>query len=360
MGSTSPTSSSFFPPQVLINSYRSGNGHSQQKCNKFNNLLKTAQVDVTALREALWSGAPDDDPTLRGDAWKLTLGYIPARRDRHDEIICRKRKEYLSLSTEYQFALDDTYSDSTTSLIRQIRVDIPRTCLNGVDALADDRIRTRMERVLFIWASRNPACGYVQGMNDLTVPLWIVLLQSKRSVPTLDLSVPSFSDDELDLVEADLYWMFSKLLQDLQDNYIFSQPGIQRMNLKLKEIVQRLDPELAWHLASEQVDFMHISFRWFNCLLTREFRMPSLLRIWDTCIAEMNGFSVFMVYFCAVVLIKLSSELKRSDFQGIVLIMSQGKQTSNFDVETVETLLSEAFVMKSLFHSSPSHLQPSS
>lgn len=88
--------------------------------------------------------------------------------------------------------------------------------------------------------------------------------------------------------------------------------------------------------------------------------MRSLLRIWDTCIAEMNGFSVFMVYFCAVVLIKLSSELKRSDFQGIVVIMSQGNQTSNFDVETVETLLSEAFVMKSLFHSSPSHLQPSS
>ena len=27
-----------------------------------------------------------------------------------------------------------------------------------------------MENILLVWALRHPACGYVQGMNDLLVP----------------------------------------------------------------------------------------------------------------------------------------------------------------------------------------------
>jgi len=32
------------------------------------------------------------------------------------------------------------------------------------------------ERVLYIWAIRHPASGYVQGLNDLITPLFVVLL----------------------------------------------------------------------------------------------------------------------------------------------------------------------------------------
>lgn len=33
-----------------------------------------------------------------------------------------------------------------------------------------------MERILFIWAIRHPASGYVQGMNDLVTPFMLVFL----------------------------------------------------------------------------------------------------------------------------------------------------------------------------------------
>jgi len=33
------------------------------------------------------------------------------------------------------------------------------------------------ERILFIWAIRHPASGYVQGMNDLVTPFFVVFLQ---------------------------------------------------------------------------------------------------------------------------------------------------------------------------------------
>lgn len=32
------------------------------------------------------------------------------------------------------------------------------------------------ERILFIWAIRHPASGYVQGINDLVTPFFIVFV----------------------------------------------------------------------------------------------------------------------------------------------------------------------------------------
>ncbi len=34
-----------------------------------------------------------------------------------------------------------------------------------------------VERILYIWAIRHPASGYVQGINDLVTPFLIVFLQ---------------------------------------------------------------------------------------------------------------------------------------------------------------------------------------
>jgi hypothetical protein len=33
-----------------------------------------------------------------------------------------------------------------------------------------------VERVLYIWAIRHPASGYVQGINDLITPFFVVFL----------------------------------------------------------------------------------------------------------------------------------------------------------------------------------------
>lgn len=38
-------------------------------------------------------------------------------------------------------------------------------------------VQEMFERILFIWAIRHPASGYVQGMNDLVTPFFIVFLQ---------------------------------------------------------------------------------------------------------------------------------------------------------------------------------------
>lgn len=45
----------------------------------------------------------------------------------------------------------------------------------------------------------------------------------------------------LEALEADSFWCLSKLLDGIQDNYIFAQPGIQRQVSRMKELCSRVD-----------------------------------------------------------------------------------------------------------------------
>lgn len=57
------------------------------------------------------------------------------------------------------------------------------------------------------------------------------------------MDITALSKEELDMIEADSYWCMSKLLDGIQDNYTFAQPGIQMKVSALKELTQRIDCE---------------------------------------------------------------------------------------------------------------------
>jgi len=359
---------------------------------KFQQLLSRPSVDLTALRELLWSGAPEEDLTHRADAWQILLGYLPPVRDRQEQGLAKKRGEYEELKRRhYRFDEEDeggngsssggvagtspggglsgsaalsasaaaaaagTDGDDAVVVLRQIRVDIPRTC-GGLPLFGHPRIQRLMERVLYIWSVRHPASGYVQGINDLTTPFIVVLLTAALKTPLEDIDLDNVLDSVLSDVEAGVYWCLTKMLSDIQDHYTSGQPGIQAMVLRLKDIVRRIDEKLYKHLDEQGLDFLQFSFRWMNCLLLREFPLHCVIRLWDTYIAEpTEGFSTFHVYVCAVFLIYWSPQLKQMDFQQLMLFW-QKLPTGKWRAREIETLLAEAFVLKSLFHSSPKHL----
>lgn len=49
------------------------------------------------------------------------------------------------------------------------------------------------------------------------------------------------NEQVLSIIEADSFWCLSKLLDGIQDNYTFAQPGIQRQVAVLKELVSRIE-----------------------------------------------------------------------------------------------------------------------
>lgn len=208
----------------------------------------------------------------------------------------------------------------------------------------------RLKRLLYIWANRHPACGYVQGINDLCVPFIITFLNDHFPGTTWLLLSPdmvceldweSVDASVLDEVEADTYYCISRLLDGIQDHYTTDQPGIQRMVKKLEDLVRRTDAELYNHIQQEGLLFLQFAFRYMNCLLIREFSMRTIIRLWDTYLSETNGFDVFHVYVCAVFIKMSHDDLIDKDFQSMLLYL-QNPPTDNWTEQDVEELLSQA------------------
>ncbi|KAI8589575.1 rab-GTPase-TBC domain-containing protein [Geranomyces variabilis] len=283
-------------------------------------------------------------------------GYLPSSADRRDATLQRKRKEYEEYVAQ-SFGRGKATLDQ--ALYHQIHIDVNRTHAN-IPLYQTPRIQEALERVLYCWAIRHPASGYVQGINDLVTPFFHVFLQSqtKGDVERADLSL--VSPETLMEVEADSFWCLTKLLDGIQDNYTHLQPGITRQISRLKELINRIDARLYTHLQSQGVEFIQFAFRWMNCLLMRELSLRNTIRMWDSYQAEgTDGFSDFHLYVCAAFLVKWTEQLKKLEFQDMMMFL-QSLPTQNWDDKDIELLLSEAYMWKSLFHNSPNHLSTQS
>ena len=135
-------------------------------------LNATATADLDGLRALCWRGAPR---RFRPVAWKLLLGYLPITYNRRDATLKRKRKEYSSLRASYWDVPAESRTESMQAILRQILVDVPRTNIK-VALLGQEPIQRMLERILYIWAIRHPASGYVQGINDLVTPFLLVFI----------------------------------------------------------------------------------------------------------------------------------------------------------------------------------------
>jgi hypothetical protein len=263
------------------------------RINKFKRILQASSVSLTELRDSAWSGIPEQ---LRAVSWQILLGYLPTSAERRVATLERKRKEYLD-GVRQAFERGGIGHNAKTdspgvqprgrgldeAIWHQISIDVPRTNPH-LELYSYEATQKSLERILYLWAIRHPASGYVQGINDLVTPFWQVFLGSYMT----DLDVESGMDPGqlpktvLDAVEADSFWCLTKLLDGIQDNYIIAQPGIQRQVSSLKDLTSRIDGNLVRHLEKEGVEFIQFSFRWMNCLLMRELSVKNTIRMWDT------------------------------------------------------------------------------
>ncbi|KAI5293532.1 GTPase-activating protein [Ascosphaera acerosa] len=384
------------------------------RINKFKRILQSSVVSLPELRDLAWSGIP---PEVRAMTWQLLLGYLPANSERRVVALERKRSEYLDgvrrafdagkgggrgtgsanqpstrsgnnssggkssdgASTTSGTTANDAADQggggsgpapngtSGTSGARgldeaiwhQISIDVPRTNPH-IPLYQHEATQRSLERILYVWAIRHPASGYVQGINDLVTPFFQVFLATYITDRDIEsgMDPAQLPKPVMDAVEADTFWCLTKLLDGIQDNYIYAQPGIHRQVNALRDLTMRIDAGLVKHLEGEGVEFMQFSFRWMNCLLMREISIQNIIRMWDTYMAEEDGFSRFHLYVCAAFLVKWSHKLMKMDFQEIMMFL-QALPTRSWTGKDIELLLSEAFIWQSLFQDASAHLRGS-
>ncbi|GLT91596.1 hypothetical protein SLE2022_094760 [Rubroshorea leprosula] len=318
---------------------------------KFTKELSGQMIILERLRELAWSGVPH---YMRPDVWRLLLGYAPPNSDRREGVLRRKRLEYLDCVAQFYDIPDTERTDDEINMLRQIAVDCPRT-VPDVSFFQQAQVQKSLERILYAWAIRHPASGYVQGINDLVTPFLVVFLSEYLEGSVDSWSIDNLSTEQVSNVEADCYWCLSQLLDGMQDHYTFAQPGIQRLVFKLKELVRRIDEPVSRHMEEQGLEFLQFAFRWFNCLLIREIPFHLVTRLWDTYLAEGDALPDFLVYIFASFLLTWSEKLQKLDFQELVMFL-QHLPTFNWTHQELEMVLSRAFMWHSMFKSSPSHL----
>ncbi|KAM4711786.1 TBC1 domain family member 22A isoform 2-T2 [Anableps anableps] len=318
------------------------------RLDKFKQLLAGPNTDLEELRKLSWSGIPRQ---VRPIAWKLLSGYLPANAERRESILQRKRQEYFGFIQQYYDSRNDEHHQDT---YRQIHIDIPRM-MSPENLVLQPKVTEIFERILFIWAIRHPASGYVQGINDLVTPFFVVFVFEYIEEEVENFDVSSLQEEALRNIEADSFWCMSKLLDGIQDNYTFAQPGIQRKVKALEELVSRIDESVHRHMQQYEVEYLQFAFRWMNNLLMRELPLRCTIRLWDTYQAEPEGFSHFHLYVCAAFLVRWRKEiLEEQDFQGLMILL-QNLPTMHWGNEEVSVLLAEAYRLKFAFADAPNH-----
>lgn len=336
---------------------------------KLSKILNSALIEIQKLRNLTWTGIP---PRLRAETWKILCGYASISKFERNRLIKQQRKSYKSLIKNYydkmlefqnaknQSSLSKSFITKEKETIHQILLDLPRTSPN-IPLFHNERVKKVLERVLYIWAIKHPGSGYVQGMNDLLTPLFVVFASDYFTQGIVE-DIFSFDGNKInekifDEIEADIYFCFDNLMVNLQNNYTHQQPGIHDMSDLLEKIVKRVDLELFQFLESKDIIFLQFSFRWMNCLLLRELKLEIIVRLWDTLFSDdFYKLTTFHVYICAAILCHFSEEIKKMDFQDLMTFL-QNLPTQDWGEKEIEEILAQAYILQTLFNHSPHHLK---
>ncbi|GLV45617.1 GTPase activating protein SECIS-dependent read-through [Carabus blaptoides fortunei] len=183
-----------------------------------------------------------------------------------------------------------------------------------------------VERILFLYAKLNPGQGYVQGMNEIIGPIYYTFA----------------SDPDIEFrehAEADCFFCFTNLMSEIRDFFIKTLDeadcGINNMMIKLSHKLKENDVDVWNRLQHLELRPQYYSFRWLTLMLSQEFPLPDVLRIWDSLFADENRFT-FLIDICCAMIILLRLQLLTSDFPSNVKLLQ------NFPPMDIQIVLSKA------------------
>ncbi|CAL5438847.1 unnamed protein product [Camellia sinensis] len=334
--------------------------------------LSQKEINLEKLQRVASSGLPDGGG-LRATAWKrprsdnlvivkksklkhfeipnsfviqLLLGYLPASRDLWEKELAENRLKYMKLKeelllspTEFSRRNGEVFNSNQqcadgdvdgplerqdisnedhplnlgkasvwhqffqfTEIAEQIDRDLQRThpdmkFFSGESSLSRKN-REAMRNILLLFAKLNPEIRYVQGMNEVLAPIFYVF---------------STDTDEQNAAnaEADSFSCFVRLLSDSVDHFCQqldnSSVGIHSTLSRLSELLKANDEELWRHLE-------YTTKLWITLLLTQEFDLHSVMRIWDTLLSNPFGVQEMLLRVCCAMLLCIKSSLLSGDF----------------------------------------------
>jgi TBC1 domain family member 13 len=165
-------------------------------------------------------------------------------------------------------------------------------------------------RIMYIYAKLNPETRYIQGMNEILAPIYYVFAQDPE-------------ETQNENIEADAFYCFSNLMKELKPRFTMIDHVETKSFSEVDEMMyflRQYDPELCEHLDKQRVDGRFFAFRWLTLLLSQEFLLPDVLRIWDSILSDPDRFQ-FLTFICCAMLSGIRSRLLNVGFSEILQIL---------------------------------------
>merc|ERR1719225_2273234 len=175
-------------------------------------------------------------------------------------------------------------------------------------------------------------------MNEIIGPIYYVLASDSGAS-----SAPG--GDWRQHAEADCFFCFTNLMSDIRDFFIKtldeSEKGINAMMAKFVSKINRVDPKVHERLMVEQdIKPQYFSFRWLTLMLSQEFPLPDVLRIWDSLLSD-DTRSDFLIDVCTAMILVIREDILTNDFA------ENMKLLQNFPPMDIHVILSKAAALSS-------------
>uniref|UniRef100_A0A4W6DI32 TBC1 domain family member 13 n=1 Tax=Lates calcarifer TaxID=8187 RepID=A0A4W6DI32_LATCA len=347
--------------------------------------LSEENINLKTLRELCFNGIPFEGG-IRAQCWKILLNYLPVDQRLWESFLKKQRDVYsqflkemiiqpgiakanLGLSREDVTMEDHPLNPNPDSrwntyfkdneILLQIDKDVRRLypdmaffqrpteypCQLILDPQNDyETLRRRVEQTTLKAQTVNrnrsgvtnvsspgkalnlyPSNEY-EGMNEIVGPIYYTFATDPNS-------------QWKEHAEADTFFCFTNLMSENRDNFIKSlddsQCGITYKMESVYSMLKDKDLELYLKLEEQNIKPQYFTFRWLTLLLSQEFLLPDVIRIWDTLFSDEDRFH-FLILVCCAMLILIRDSLLAGDFTVNMRLLQ------DYPISDVHTILTKA------------------
>jgi hypothetical protein len=279
--------------------------------------------DVDLIKHHARYGLKNSPPEDRAIAWLVFLEVYPrnpnlwAEERKKNENVYNMYKEMCGLIDFHkrsfpQYIKKDVFELKNNDLMMIIHGDIVRTgrhifklpewkfegveyedeIANNPNILRWEGHMRRLERILYILGSINPAHSYMQGFNELLVPIYYTLFQAK-----------ALFNNSIDEVEYLSFFCIHKLITLTEITDLFTTQDkssilIHRLN-GFNTVLKKRVPLCYDAIQTHKIHPVCYCFRWFSLLFSQDYEIPDLLYIWDALLTHFDDLVNYAFYIGA-------------------------------------------------------------
>jgi hypothetical protein len=105
----------------------------------------------------------------------------------------------------------------------------------------------------------------------------------------------------------------------IRDNFMKiydnSEFGILVRMQRFLMLLKKIDYDIHYLFEKQKLKPEFYAFRWLTLLLSQEFRLPDVLRIWDSLFADQERNFEFLLYICCAMIVYVDYLIKYENFE---------------------------------------------